>query len=128
MSKATLIKSEEAKVIDLGTKVIRKYTSPDSVLEVNHMIMTGRQPEKEATFNLESKCHFMIYVLKGNGKFIVEANEFEVSVGDVIDFPANTRFASIGDFEYLAFESPAFTLDQAKIVDENGVVVEVVEK
>jgi mannose-6-phosphate isomerase-like protein (cupin superfamily) len=128
MSKAKLIKKENAVVIDLGTKRIVKYTSQDKNLEINHMFMTGRQPEVEGTYNYETKCHFMIYILRGSGKFIAEDETFEVEEGDVIDFPVSTRFATEGNFEYLTVESPAFSLDQAFIVDKNNEVIETVEK
>ncbi len=128
LSKAKLIKKEEAVNINLGTKRILKYTSQDRSLEINHMFMSGRQPEREGLYNLESLCHFMVYVLKGSGTFYVEDEVINIGEGDVLDISANTKFATEGDFEYLAFESPAFTLEQASIVDIDGNIIEEVKE
>ncbi len=116
-----LIKKNEAKIVDKGMKIIRKYTSPDKSLEINHMILNGRTPEKEGQFLCETEVHFMAFVIKGNGKMYVGDEVFEVSEGDCVDVPPGTKFAAEGfDFEYITAESPAWHPEQTKIVDKNG--------
>lgn len=115
-----LIKKEQAEIVDLGTKIIRKYTASDKQLEVNHMILKGRTPEKAETFLCETKVHFMAYVIKGSGKIFLEEEIFEVGEGDCVDVPPGTKFAAEGDFEYITAENPAWYPEQAQIVDKNG--------
>ena len=119
-----LIKKSQAKIVDQGTKIIRKYTASDKQLEINHMILNGRTPEKEGTFLCETKLHSMVLVIKGKGKITCGDEIFDVEEGDCIDVPLNTKFAAQGyDFEYITVENPAWYLEQAKIVDENGNVL-----
>lgn len=46
MPNTLLIKKEDAKKVDLKTKFIRKYNCSDKKLEINHMTITGRHPDK----------------------------------------------------------------------------------
>lgn len=115
-----LIKKEQAKVVDLGTKTIKKYTASDKQLEINYMILNGRTPEKVGTFLCETKVHFMALITKGKGRIFVENDIFEVSEGDCVDVPAGTKFAAEGNFEYITAENPAWYPEQAQIVDKNG--------
>lgn len=116
-----LIKKNQAKIVEQKTKLIRKYTASDKQLEINHMVLNGRTPEKKGTFLCETKVHFMMLVIKGKGKIFLEDKAFEMSEGDCVDVPARTRFAAEGyDFEYITAESPAWYPEQARIVDKNG--------
>lgn len=114
-----LIKKEQAKIVDLGTKIIRKHTSRDKQLEINHMTLNGRTPEKSGTFLCETKVHFMVYVIKGNGKIFCGKDIFDVSEGDSVDVSPGARFAAEGNFEYITAESPAWYAEQAQVVDED---------
>jgi mannose-6-phosphate isomerase-like protein (cupin superfamily) len=122
---STLIKKSDARIVDLGTKVILKYTAPDKLLEVNRMTLSGRNPKNLDHFIFETKVHFMVYVVKGKGKIYCDDEVFLVEEEDVVDIPINTRFAAEGtDFEYLTIESPAWFPEQAFIVKKDGLVVE----
>lgn len=115
-----LIKKEQAEIVNLGTKIIRKYTASDKQLEINYMILNGRTPEKAGTFICETKVHFIVFVIKGNGKIFLDKDIFEVGEGDSVDVPAGTKFAAEGNFEYITAENPAWYSEQAQIVDKNG--------
>lgn len=117
-----LIKKSEAKIINQGEKIIRKYTSSDRKLEINHMILNGRTPEKEGLFLFEKEVHFMIFIIRGRGRVLCGDNSFEVEEGDCLDVPPKTRFAAKGNFEYITAETPAWYLEQSEIVDKNGKV------
>ncbi len=112
-----LIKKEQAKIVDLGTKIIRKYTASDKQLEINHMTLNGRTPEKEGTFLCETKVHFMVYITKGSGRMFCGEDAFEVSEGDCVDVPTGIKFAAEGNFEYITAESPAWYSEQHKEVE-----------
>lgn len=116
-----LIKKDKAKIIDQGSKIIRKYTAQDRQLEINHMILNGRTPERENEFLCETGIHFMLFVIKGNGKIFCGDDIFNVSKGDCVDVSKGTKFAAEGyNFEYITAENPAYYPEQAKIVDKNG--------
>ena len=120
-----LIKKSQALFKDLGTKTIRKYTSPDKQLEVNCLTVNGRHPEEPGQFIYEVGVAFMVYVIKGKGKFWVGEKEYIAEVGDVLYIPRATKFAVEGkDLEYLTFETPAWYSAQAFIVDGKGKVIE----
>lgn len=115
-----LIKKNEAKIVNKGTKIIKKYTAQDRQLEINHMILNGRTPEKEEKFLYETKVHYMIFIIKGKGKIFCGNDVFEVNEGDCVDVPPKTKFAAEGyNFEYITAESPAWYFEQTKIVDKN---------
>lgn len=115
-----LIKRKEAKIVNQGTKIIRKYTAPDGQLEINHMILNGRTPEKEEQFLCETELHFMVFILNGKGKIFSGDEVFDVEEGDCIDVPKGTKFAAEGNFEYITAENPAWYPEQARIVDKSG--------
>jgi len=115
-----LIKKHQAKIIDQRTKIIRKYVAADKQLEINHMDLRGRTPEKEGAFLCETKVHFMAYVFRGEGKMFCGDEVFEVGEGDCLGVPAGTKFAAQGNFEYITAENPAWYPEQATIVDDCG--------
>lgn len=117
---AILIKKDQAEIVDLGSKIIRKHTAEDKQLEINHMTLNGRTPEKDGTFLLETKVHFMVYVVKGKGKIFRGEDVFSVSEGDSVDVPPGERFAAEGNFEYITAENPAWYREQSRIVDKEG--------
>lgn len=124
-----IIRKKQAKKVDLGNKFIFKYTSPSKDLEINHMIINGRHPENPDHFIWETECHFMIFVVKGEGTVYTDDKIFKVKKGDCVDFPPKTKFAIKGrNFEYLTVDTPAWFPSQAKIVDRKGNVVEDTEK
>jgi mannose-6-phosphate isomerase-like protein (cupin superfamily) len=124
MKNSFLIKKSAAKIIDLHTKIIRKYTALDKSLEFNHMTLSGRNPENPEHYIFETKVHFMVFILKGKGKVYCDDQVFYVETGDVVDVPVNTKFAAEGDdFEYLTTETPAWFPEQAFIVDENKNII-----
>lgn len=124
MTKAILIKQSNAKKVDLGTKVITKYTSQDKKLEANHVKISGRHPEEKDQFIYETDCHFLVYVINGSGTIFCDDDKFEVTQGDVVDVPPKTKYAVEGDLEYLALDTPAWYPEQAAIVDKNGNLIE----
>jgi mannose-6-phosphate isomerase-like protein (cupin superfamily) len=130
MESGTLIRKNSAKIVNLGSKVIRKYAAPDRQLEINYMTLKGRTPEKDGTFLCETKVHFMVLVVKGKGKIFCGGSSYDVEEGDSVDIPAGTLFAAEGNFEYITAESPnrdigagtspAWYKEQARIVDGKG--------
>ena len=127
MPHATLIKKDQSKLVDLGTKKIYKYTAPDNKLEINRMEMFGRNPENPEHFILETAVHFMIYVTSGTGRIYCDDEIFEVQVADVVDVPQSVMFAAEStstDFTYLVCETPAWFPEQASIVTKDGELVE----
>lgn len=120
-----LIKKDQAKIVNLGSKIIRKYTASDRSLEINHMTIKGRHPEIENHFIFETGVSFMVYILKGTGTLYVGDNEYEVGPEDVVYVPKSTKYAVESDnLEYLTVESPAWYSEQAFIVDEHAKIIE----
>jgi len=110
---------DKAIVINLGTKTIYKFPTQTKLFDLARMVVNGRHPENSNEFILESDCHFMIYAIKGSGKIYAGDGIFSVSAGDVVDVPPGNKFACEGkDFEYIAFDVPAFYPEQSEIITE----------
>lgn len=114
--KPTKYSSSDTNKIDLGTKIIYKYPTPTKELDFSMMLIKGRHPE--TGFLLEHDCQFFIYVTKGQGKVVTDSDTIEVTVGDIVFVPKETKFAMEGDFEYLTAGTPAFYPEQAEEVKE----------
>ncbi len=109
--------SDKTTVINLGTKVIYKFPTQTKLFDLSRMVVNGRHPENPKEFILESDCHFMIYVIKGNGKIYAGDNIFQVVAGDVIDVPPANKFAVEGKgLEYMTIDVPAFYPEQSEII------------
>lgn len=109
------ILGNEANKVDLGEKVIYEYILPTRLMSVARMVIAGRHPEKG--FILENDCSFAMYVIKGDGKYTVEDEEYFVGVGDVVFVPSGNKIACEGDFEYITFDTPAYYPEQSEEVD-----------
>ena len=110
---------DDAKKVDLGTKVIYKYPSLSKLIEVNYMVVNGRHPEKENEFIIDHDCHFIIYITKGKGRIYAGDEIFDVKIGDTVCVPPENKFAAEGkDFEYLTTESPGWYPEQMGVVSE----------
>lgn len=105
---------EETNKIDLGTKVIYKYPSPNKDLDIGLMVVKGRYPENDKTFLVEHGCNFVIYVTKGEGIIYAGDETFLVKTGDVIFVPKDNKFAVEGDLEYVTVDSPAYFPEQSE--------------
>lgn len=106
----------DATKIDLGTKTIYKYPTPTQLMDIGIMVVNGRHPEKEGTFIYEDECNFIMYILSGTGRVLAGKDIFEVVKGDVVFVPKKNNFAVEGVFEYITFDTPAFYMEQSKLV------------
>lgn len=103
--------------INLGSKVIFKYPSPDKSMDIGLMVVKGRHPENKRTFILEHGCSFVMYVTKGNGIVYAGNEKFDVVVGDVVFVPKENKFAVDGEFEYITVDTPAFYPEQSDEIE-----------
>jgi len=108
---------KDARKVDLGTKVIYKYPTLSRLLELNHMKVNGRHPEKKDEYILEHDCQFIVYVIRGKGKIYAGDEVFSVKVSDAVYVPTENKFAAEGkNFEYITVETPAWYPEQAEII------------
>ena len=120
MKPAKYIK-DDARKIDLGTKVIYKYPTPMDELDIGVMHVDGRHPEQDGVFIIEEACSFVMYILEGAGKVYVEDQVFDVAGEDVVFVPKNHRFAvSGGGLKYVTVDNPAFYPEQSKEVGDEA--------
>lgn len=114
--KSAKYKYTDTNKIDLGTKIIYKYPTPTKDMDIAKMVVDGRHPEDKDTYIIEHDCSFVMYILEGNGKIFLDDEIFEVSAGDVVFVPKETRFAVEGKFEYITVDTPAFFPEQSEEV------------
>lgn len=115
--KAVKYGHRDTKKINLGTKHIYKYPIPTKKFDIARMVVNGRHPQKENHFILEHGCQFVMYVIKGKGKYHVGDEIFNVKKGDVVFVPTNTKFAVAGKLEYITFDVPAFYPEQSEEIE-----------
>lgn len=115
--KAKKYSPKETDKIDLGTKVIYKYSTPTKEMDIGRMVVKGRHPKKKNQFILEHDCQFVVYVIKGKGKIFAGDDTFSVRVGDVVFVPKENKFAVEGDLEYITVDVPAFYPEQHEEIE-----------
>jgi mannose-6-phosphate isomerase-like protein (cupin superfamily) len=100
--------------------VIRRENSPSCIVleyatkntEINIAVaeMTGRYPDEGYAVN--QACTEMAYVLKGQGKLVLENQSVNLSVGDVVLIPRGEKYYWEGDMTVLLPVSPAWHPEQ----------------
>lgn len=77
--------------------------------------ISGRYPETGRTVN--EVCKEMAYVTKGQGKVVIENQEFRLAENDVVLIQPKERYYWAGDFTMFVPCSPAWYPEQHKEVD-----------
>jgi mannose-6-phosphate isomerase-like protein (cupin superfamily) len=57
---------------------------------------------------LHKKSHFIFYIIEGSGTWYIEDKPHEVSAGDAVIIPPNTRFYYRGKLKQVCVTSPAW--------------------
>lgn len=112
--KAVKISKKESKLVNLGTKKIYKFILPTKLYGIAKMVVHGRHPENPQKVVMEKDCSFVMYVVKGSGKYFINEEEFNVKADDVVYVPSGSTFACEGDFEYITVDVPAYYPEQSE--------------
>lgn len=85
--------------------------------EINFAIvkLSGRYPDNNRAINI--KCKEMVYIHWGNGKLVINDQEYLLNSGDLVIIEAGEKFYWEGDMELHISCSPAFTMEQHQLTD-----------
>ena len=85
---------------DVGYSIVRTH-------------LNGKHPYMK---NIESNRTY--YILEGNGMFYVDDSVINLSKGEMLTIPCDTKYAFKGKFDALLVDCPAFRVENDIIYDE----------
>ena len=98
---------------------IKSYPSDLKELSVARIWVNGRHPNEEGAQFIEHKCNVLIYVIKGEGKVIIDGQEFEVKAEETVTIPSGQKYYIIGNVDYIAATSPTYSREQNEVIKAN---------
>jgi len=100
-----VIKTDDQNTSDLGS--VRVTTILDSAdcphISVNKVEVTGEQRP-----GYDQQSDMAYYVLKGEGTFTIDGNEYSVCEGDLVYIPKGTTYHDTAGLTLLAIATPRF--------------------
>lgn len=110
-----LIKKEQSQEFKNGdTCIADEYPIHDPDINIALIKITGRYPENGYTTN--ELCKEIAYVVEGEGRVVVEGKEIEIKNGDVVFLEPREKFYWEGNLTMVMSCTPAWTLEQHKII------------
>lgn len=95
-----------------------EYSFKNKDMDLGIATITGRYPEKENEYCVNTECTELIYVLEENGKLQFGNEEVDFFMGDTILISPNEKYAWITDYCKVSMVcTPAWNNDQHKIVN-----------
>ena len=87
-----------------------EYDTKDKELNIAHVSINGRVPEKGVMRN--TKVKEIVYVASGKGSVTINNKKEEISEGDVIFYEKNERVFWEGKLDLIIACTPAWSLEQ----------------
>ena len=103
------IRSADIPEDDFGSVVVQNLLDEPNYekLSVAKVKIVGEQK-----FGLDQESDNAYYVLEGSGKFYFEDETIEVTKGDLVFIPKNTKYRDSGQLTLLAISVPKFNRDK----------------
>jgi len=95
--------------------VVTEYTLNDEMINVAIAKVTGRYPTTGNTLN--QICKEVAYIHEGNGKVVVNNQEYRLKAGDTVLIEAGEKFHWEGNMTIFISCTPAWTKDQNRMVE-----------
>jgi len=110
-----IIRKNETKSFKNSDKCIAlEYPLGDKDINGAIIKLNGRYPDKGKTVN--TKCKEMAYIIKGEGKIVVNNKEVKLKEGDLILIDPMEEYYWEGNMEMFVPCTPAWTPEQHKIL------------
>ncbi len=87
----------------------------DEKLDIAIAKILGRYPDARRVVN--QKCCELAYVSQGEGKVVIENEEYKISAGDVVLIEAGEKYYWEGSLQLIMTCRPAWTSDQHQLID-----------
>ena len=94
---------------------ILEYNFKNKVMNAALATITGRYPATGQVVN--EACAEVAYIIKGQGKIVLEGETTELEVGDSLLINPGDRYYWDGNFEMLVVCSPAWYAEQHKEIE-----------
>jgi len=92
-----------------------EYPTEDKDINGAAIEISGRYPEKGRAVN--RKCKELAFVIKGNGKVVIDGNEQLIEEGDLISIEAGEKFFWDGEMRLFMPCAPAWYPEQYEMVE-----------
>lgn len=90
--------------------VAYEYPTGTDNINIALIKITGRYPDKGLVWNEE--VTELIYVVSGQGKFVLEGREYKLEEGDTVSIPPKQKYFFDGTLELVISCSPAWHPEQ----------------
>ena len=95
-----------------------EYSFKNKNMDLGIATITGRYPEKNDEYCMNTECTELIYVLEGSGILQFENRDIEFFMGDAILISPNEKYAWVTDYCKVSMIcNPAWSGEQHKIVN-----------
>jgi mannose-6-phosphate isomerase-like protein (cupin superfamily) len=92
-----------------------EYDLNNEMIDAAIASIDGRYPDQCRVVN--QQCDELAYVFEGEGKIVVNHEEYQLSAGDVVLIEAGEKYFWEGNMKLFLSCSPAWKKDQHQIVD-----------
>ncbi|PJZ70866.1 hypothetical protein CH373_06255 [Leptospira perolatii] len=103
---ALIIKKESALAIDKKGVAMRIYNNKDQYSGASVVYQETQKGHFEEFYH--SKSHFIYYIIEGNGIWYIDEQAYDVSGGDLIIIPPNSKFYYKGALKQICIVSPSW--------------------
>lgn len=94
---------------------VQEYTLQDEHMDMAVATICGRYPETKRVMN--QACRELAYVLEGDGKIVVDGNDYQLTAGDVILIDAGEKYYWEGHMKLILSCQPAWYPEQHQLTD-----------
>lgn len=94
---------------------LTEYALNDEMLDVAIATLNGRYPVERRTVN--EQCDELAYVFEGEGRIVINNEEYTLSTGDVVLIEAGEKYFWEGNMKLFLSCRPAWKKEQHKLVD-----------
>ena len=94
---------------------VTEYALDHKMLDIAVATVSGRYPNERRVLNKE--CDELAYVFEGEGKLVLNHEEYKLSTGDVVLIEAGEKYYWEGEMKLFLSCRPAWNKDQHQMVD-----------
>ena len=98
-----------------STCSVTEYGLDHKMLDIAIATVSGRYPEERRVVNHE--CDELAYVFEGEGKLVLNHQEYKLSAGDVVLIEAGEKYFWQGKMKLFLSCRPAWTKEQHQMTD-----------
>ena len=106
MNQQMIFKKNDAPEFEKHGVTMRVYNTKDHCPEASVVYQETQHGHLEEFYH--TKSNFIYYIIEGKGIWFIEDVPYEVSAGDMVIVPPNTRFYYKGSLKQICITSPTW--------------------